>query len=87
MDRCEFGSELTLRRTDLTPSLVGDRPDTLARGRVRRARHGASRKRDALDWAAEAVNEHGRELAPSFVDAARRGDWRAADALMARGTS
>jgi hypothetical protein len=31
-----------------------------------------------------AVEEHGRELAQSFVDAARRGDWRAADALMNR---
>jgi hypothetical protein len=28
--------------------------------------------------------EHGRELAQSFVDAARRGDWRAAEALMNR---
>ena len=39
---------------------------------------------DALDWAAIAVEEHGRELAQSFVDAAKRGDWRAAEALMNR---
>jgi hypothetical protein len=38
----------------------------------------------ALDWAARAVEEHGRELAQSFVDTARRGDWRAAQALMDR---
>jgi hypothetical protein len=43
-----------------------------------------TRKRTALDWAAIAVEEHGRELAQSFVDAAKRGDWRAADALMNR---
>jgi hypothetical protein len=42
------------------------------------------RKRSALDWAAIAVEEHGRELAQSFVDAAKRGDWRAAEALMSR---
>jgi hypothetical protein len=34
--------------------------------------------------AATAVEEHGRELAQSFVDAAKRGDWRAAEALMNR---
>jgi hypothetical protein len=43
-----------------------------------------SRRRTALEWAAIAVEEHGRELAQSFVDAAKRGDWRAADALMNR---
>ena len=30
------------------------------------------------------MEEHGRELAQSFVDAAKRGDWRAAEALMNR---
>jgi hypothetical protein len=30
------------------------------------------------------VEEHGRELGQSFVDAAKRGDWRAAEALMNR---
>jgi hypothetical protein len=44
----------------------------------------AERKRSALGWAAIAVEEHGRELAQSFVDAAKRGDWRAAEALMNR---
>jgi hypothetical protein len=38
----------------------------------------------ALDWAARIVEENGRELAESFLSAARRGDWRAADALMNR---
>jgi hypothetical protein len=38
----------------------------------------------ALDWAAKLVEENGRELAESFLDAARQGDWRAADALMNR---
>jgi hypothetical protein len=35
----------------------------------------------ALDWAARIVEENGRELAESFLSAARKGDWRAADAL------
>jgi hypothetical protein len=38
----------------------------------------------ALDWAAKLVEENGRELAESFLTAARQGDWRAADALMNR---
>jgi hypothetical protein len=38
----------------------------------------------ALDWAAKLVEENGRELAESFLSAARNGDWRAADALMNR---
>jgi hypothetical protein len=44
----------------------------------------AESRRSALEWAAIAVEEHGRELAQSFVDAAKRGDWRAAEALMNR---
>jgi hypothetical protein len=42
------------------------------------------RKRSALDWAAYIVEQNGRELAESFLNAARNGDWRAADALMSR---
>ena len=38
----------------------------------------------ALDWAAKLVEENGKELADSFLSAARNGDWRAADALMNR---
>jgi hypothetical protein len=38
----------------------------------------------AMDWAARIVEENGRELAESFLAAARKGDWRAADALMNR---
>jgi hypothetical protein len=38
----------------------------------------------ALDWAAKIVEERGQQLAESFLSAARRGDWRAADALMNR---
>jgi hypothetical protein len=38
----------------------------------------------ALDWAAKLVEENGRKLAESFLNAARNGDWRAADALMNR---
>jgi hypothetical protein len=38
----------------------------------------------ALDWAAKLVEERGQELAESFLNAARNGDWRAADALMNR---
>jgi hypothetical protein len=37
----------------------------------------------ALDWAARLVEQNGRELAESFLSAARNGDWRA-DALMSR---
>jgi hypothetical protein len=33
---------------------------------------------------AVAADEHGREIVESFLSAARRGDWRAADALMNR---
>jgi hypothetical protein len=43
-----------------------------------------SRRMTALDWAARIVEENGRELAESFLSAARNGDWRAADALMIR---
>jgi hypothetical protein len=39
---------------------------------------------NALDWAAKVVEENGRELAESFLSAARNGDWRAADVLMNR---
>jgi hypothetical protein len=45
---------------------------------------GPIRKRSALDWAAHIVEENGRELAESFLSAARNGDWRAAEALMNR---
>src|SRR4030095_6953707 len=38
----------------------------------------------ALDWAAYIVEQNGRELAESFLSAARQGDWRAAEALMNR---
>ena len=38
----------------------------------------------ALDWAAKLVEQNGRELAESFLRAARNGDWRAAEALMSR---
>jgi hypothetical protein len=37
-----------------------------------------------LDWPARIVEENGREQAESFLNAARRGDWRAAEALMNR---
>jgi hypothetical protein len=45
---------------------------------------GYARRMSALDWAAKIVEEQGRELAESFLSAARNGDWRAADALMNR---
>jgi hypothetical protein len=38
----------------------------------------------AMDWAAKIVEENGRDLAESFLSAARNGDWRAAQALMDR---
>jgi hypothetical protein len=52
-------------------------------GKARRER-AVARKRSALDWAAHIVEENGRELAESFLSAARNGDWRAAEALMNR---
>jgi hypothetical protein len=39
---------------------------------------------DALDWAARAIQEEGQAIAQAFVDAAKRGDWRASQALMDR---
>ena len=45
------------------------------RGRAERARE--TRHMSALDWAAKLVEERGRELAESFLNAARNGDWRA----------
>ena len=38
----------------------------------------------ALDWMAVAVEENGREIVEVYLAAARRGDWRAAEALMNR---
>src|SRR5262245_9391953 len=38
----------------------------------------------ALDWAAKLVEERGQELAESFPNATKNGDWRAAEALMNR---
>jgi hypothetical protein len=43
---------------------------------------GPSRKRSALDWMAVAVEEHGREIVEVYLQAMRKGDWRAAAALM-----
>src|SRR5512133_566928 len=38
----------------------------------------------ALDWMAVAVEEHGREIVEVYLEAMRKGDWRAAEALMSR---
>jgi hypothetical protein len=46
--------------------------------------HGYERKRSALDWMAVAVEEHGREIVEVYLQAMRKGDWRAAEALMSR---
>jgi hypothetical protein len=43
-----------------------------------------ARKRSALDWMAVAVEEHGREIVEVYLQAMRKGDWRAAEALMSR---
>src|SRR5262245_41242847 len=45
---------------------------------------GSPGRRDALDWAAEAVQRDGYAIAQAFVDAPKRGDWRASEALMNR---
>jgi hypothetical protein len=42
------------------------------------------RKRTALDWMAVAAEEHGREIVEVYLQAMRKGDWRAAEALMSR---
>src|SRR6188472_1962300 len=47
-------------------------------------REALSRKRTALDWMAVAVEEHGREIVEVYLQAMRKGDWRAAEALMSR---
>jgi hypothetical protein len=49
-----------------------------------RRKRAESRRRSALDWAAYIVEQNGRELAECFLNAARNGDWRAAQALMDR---
>jgi hypothetical protein len=38
----------------------------------------------ALDWMAVAAEEHGREILEVYLQAMRKGDWRAAEALMSR---
>jgi hypothetical protein len=43
-----------------------------------------TRRVTALDWVAKLVEERGQELAESFLAAARKGGWLAADALMNR---
>lgn len=43
-----------------------------------------ARKLTALDWAARKLEENGEELASLVLDAARRGDWRAAAFLYER---
>jgi hypothetical protein len=40
--------------------------------------------RAALDWMAVAVDEHGREIVGVYLQAMRKGDWRAAEALTSR---
>lgn len=42
------------------------------------------RQKSALDHAADALQKHAEELVLSFIKAAEKGDWRAADALMTR---
>lgn len=52
--------------------------------RKARQEKAAARRLDALDWAAKAVQEQGYAIAQAFVEAAKRGDWRASEALMNR---
>jgi hypothetical protein len=61
-----------------------DALDWAARAVQEHGKEIAPRRRDALDWASEAVKAHGYELAQAFVEAAKRGDWRASEALMNR---
>jgi hypothetical protein len=60
---------------------AGPTPASIIRDAESRPR---PRRLDALDWAAKAVQENGYEIAQAFVDAAKRGDWRASQALMDR---
>jgi hypothetical protein len=57
---------------------------TSANVRARAQSQGSCRKRTALDWMAVAVEENGREIVEVYLAAARKGDWRAAEALMNR---
>ena len=52
--------------------------------RILRLVAGPPRKRTALDWIAVAVEENGREIVEVYLEAVRKGDWRAAEALMNR---
>src|SRR4026207_2135033 len=54
------------------------------RSAMARRERAVARKRTALDWAAYIAEQNGRELAESFLSAAQKGDWRAAEALMNR---
>ena len=67
------------RSAPLEGALLGARASV----EVRRKR-AAERKRSALDWMAVAVEEHGREIVEVYLQAMRKGDWRAAEALMSR---
>jgi hypothetical protein len=42
------------------------------------------RKMTALDWAAKLVEDNGREIYECYLDAIKRGDWRAADSILSR---
>ena len=49
-----------------------------------RATKAEERRMSALDWADKLIRERGEEIANAYMAAWKRGDWRAAEALMTR---
>src|SRR5262245_1721062 len=60
------------------------RPPPRASSRAGGVPGSPERKRSALDWMAVTAEEHGREILEVYLQAMRKGDWRAAEALMSR---
>lgn len=49
-----------------------------------RRRRTEARKKSAMDWVADKLEEHAEELVDAAIEAARRGDWRSVSWLFAR---
>jgi hypothetical protein len=76
LGRCPAHAGLATRNLD--PVKAQQRSAAVRKERVE------ARRKSALDWAAAKLEENGEELANLIMDAARRGDWRAAAFLYER---
>jgi hypothetical protein len=83
LHRRRRGEPVARGRTSSADRIDPTPPPPSWRG-MRSPRTAETRRMNALDWAAKLVEENGRELAESFLQAARNGEWRAAEALMNR---